>query len=252
MCSVIGMFASNTVYHLRTLERLVHEASIRGLHSNGFSIRGIGEDVRQRTPITTLHNVEIEDVFRAIPDTPHFIILGHWRYTTSDPGYPQPLVFDHPKHGSHVIAMNGVISQGPPEEWPKPEDKCECAPTVWTTRNDTEIAMRFIFAGRAGLHGGSWAMGFMAEDGDACFIRNGDRPLWRWHKAEATPDDVLHVVASTRDILVRSQMAGAEPIPPFCQYRLMQDDIKPVPHLFHLGLPDLQPTEAYKPMTVAL
>lgn len=221
MCGIIGFHGEGTTYNMRLLEKLVHESAYRGLHSCGFALQA----AQDGDWVVAHHgDASVKAMFSAIPAEGKFTLLYHTRYSTSGIGaqWPQPVVARNTIHGEHAIVMNGVISQDLNDKWPRPDGFTR----DWETQNDAEIAMRFIMHGEAGMHGGSYALGFMKTGHcDAWFLRNGDRPLYVY------ADDEVRVVASTADILRRCGKGGSL-MPPGVQYRISSNNYTPVPHLF--------------------
>lgn len=186
MCGLVGYISKNTPEHRDALTRLLIESAYRGLHSFGMVWQHEGKLslCHASNPDPNLISGMVQGTFR---DLPTICMMGHLRYCTSDPGWPLPIICD-----DVAIVLNGVISQETPSRWPNPSGE------PWQTGNDAEIALRYVFYGIPGQHGGSFAIGTMDAEGEQVWVRNGHRPLWFRH----TPEVTYH--CSTRDIAIRA------------------------------------------------
>lgn len=216
MCAIIGFVGPCNNHSTSVLQRLFTESSYRGKHSMGVAWWD-GHDVQV--------NLEFEPKLahvKALADAQgNFRVLGHCRYSTSSLKWPLPLLLR-----GNAIAMNGVISQDLPANWPGAELE------PYETGNDTEIALRYAEWEMTGEHGGSFAVGLLDKHGLA-FWRNGSRPLWHLPGLR----DGLCVVASTVDILRRSGLPSVDalPVPTGRAWKVEPYGLRKLVHTFDAG-----------------
>lgn len=220
MCGIIGFFGKPTHDNLKRVAKLWLESTYRGLHSHGFYVKPVGG------PPVMLINEPMSKLANLLSTmTEGFNLIGHTRYCTSDPETPQPIRLSTGPGKQVAIVLNGVISQETPDKWPHPTR----GDVPYATRNDAEIALRFIYAKALHELPGSWAFGVLDSDNDnAWFIRNGDRPLWAFRHAQ------FNMVASTCDIINRALGLDGlkELIPPGVQFSLSNGEYAQVPRVF--------------------
>ena len=205
MCGVIGFSGEPNIPLLR---KVFWESNIRGQHASGLSWFSEGELRTVRSPGPGAQ----DNLFREVQD--HLrdvrVLIGHARYSTSS------LKFNQPMSGTEMaIVHNGVISQELPERWPSLYGySCE-------TENDSELVLRCLENGKHPLLNfpeASMAACVLTKEG-LKFFRNGKRPLW----FSRSPSQV--VVASTRDILLRSGFGNPEPCYPGVEYQVSPDGL---------------------------
>jgi glutamine phosphoribosylpyrophosphate amidotransferase len=189
MCGVIGYVSKegdSESYFM--LEELIHESKIRGLHSFGVSFQnGPGYN--------TIKSRELDPLLITLNLYKPKSLIYHNRYSTSgDYHYPknnQPIADQ-----DLAVAVNGVISMKPKEEYEK-EFGVKCK-----SENDAEVLLRKIEQGEdlsqfLKAHPEiTCAMVYMK--GSKIFaLRNNKRPLhyFRWRNA-------IYVI-STKDIAIR-------------------------------------------------
>lgn len=189
MCGIVGFFSKNTnKEHISLLKRLLVESSIRGMHSYGISY--VVED-----SIETIKSLELKQIIESLPTSGG--IIFHSRYSTCYGDYKnlinaQPIEVE----GSISIAINGVISMKPKEEYEKEYDvKC-------ISDNDAEIFARALQKGITPNEFLSMPCGSIAavyiKNNNIYAIRNNYRPL-HWFNFK----DSAYVV-STKDVVVRA------------------------------------------------
>jgi glutamine phosphoribosylpyrophosphate amidotransferase len=207
MCGVIGFITKNrTQEQINLLKNLIIQSKIRGLHSFGYSF------YNDKT-ITTRKFFKIEDIINDINKCEYNTLIYHNRYSTSG---DWKIIENNQPITSEIgsIAMNGVLSMKPKEEYEK-EFNVKCK-----TANDAEIILRLLekplilgfdlerflevnkewsFASVMLLKNQLWA------------IRNNKRPLY-WFEF----NNAVYVI-STMDIVDRalSENIKLEVIPPF-------------------------------------
>lgn len=197
MCGIIG-FAS-PVPNPKLLSTLIEESSIRGLHATGFSY------LQDGILVTWIYKGPAEQAKKHIPPEVFSSsrVLGHFRYSTSDLEYNQPISDE-----SVSIIHNGVVSQADPSHWGQLYGlRCE-------GKNDSELILRATLAGQEPLQvfpEASMAVCQLNKD-TLSFYRNGKRPIW-YHHSEG-----CLIVASTKDILKRSSLEGGLECKPGVRY----------------------------------
>jgi glutamine phosphoribosylpyrophosphate amidotransferase len=199
MCGIIAYKSKvKTPEHIDTLLKLIYESKIRGLHSFGYSYF-------DRTMITKKLFV-LPSVIDDFAQSKSSGFIYHNRYSTSGDWKVidniQPL-----SDGDISIAMNGVISMAPREEFEK-EYNIKC-----TTENDSEIFLRLLLQGKDPeeiIHRmkGSCAVVWLNKN-NVYAIRNSHRPLHYFYKNEAI------FICSTSDIANRAVGAVTTEIKPY-------------------------------------
>lgn len=189
MCGIVAIHTKEFNFDTIMLyQALLRQSQIRGKHATGVSTSCDG---KLQTFIQPLSAEEfLDSTVMSFAHGKAVSIIGHCRYSTSDLEYNQPISTEE-----NSIAHNGVITQRLPENWEKAYGyKCE-------GKNDSELALRAIEAGKHPLHEfphSSIALVHLNNSGEVNFYRNGTRPLWfcgwqgHW------------IVASTADILNRT------------------------------------------------
>jgi len=186
MCGIIGFNTKQkNKKHQEVLLALIRESKIRGLHSFGYAY--------QETKIITKKLFELpnlDDFFNSNSNC----LIYHNRYSTSgdwkNEKNNQPITFDNIS-----IAMNGVISMKPKEEYEQEYDvKCE-------TENDSEIFLRLLqrLSPEQAIKkvGGSCAVVWL-KDKFLYAARNESRPLYHFKLLDA------NFFCSTADIAYRA------------------------------------------------
>lgn len=131
MCSVIGFVTRDgNEAAFMLLKELILESKIRGLHAFGVSYLADGS-------IMTMKSREIKPVIEEIRNIKPKALIYHNRYSTSgdfrDPDNNQPT-----HYGEISVAVNGVISMKPREEYEKDFGvSCKCD-------NDAEVLLRIL------------------------------------------------------------------------------------------------------------
>lgn len=210
-CGIVG-FQTHSLKneHVEEIFSVARESRIRGLHAFGISISSNGKIYTKKwskfPPVEEFNKLLAEHL-----DSPVRLIF-HSRYSTSwgwkDHRNNQPLSI-----GGISLALNGVISQAPCEEWKKLYDLDE-----FLTENDAEIFLRFIL--KQGLKKafekvkkgelGSVAAVLLAG-GELWGFRNERRPLhWFYYGGAAWFVSTVDIVerALERGILVHSLPPG--------------------------------------------
>jgi glutamine phosphoribosylpyrophosphate amidotransferase len=200
MCGIIAFKTKKkTTAHIQMLLKLIRESKIRGLHSFGYSY----VTSKILTQKFFALPIEIDDFAQSLSNE----FIYHNRYCTSgdwsNPNNNQPL---NSKRFS--IAMNGVISMKPKEEYEQEYDiKCY-------TENDSEVFLRLLEKGNSPESiikkiGGSCAVVWLDIDKNVFAIRNKDRPLHYFIKDKAA------FVCSTADIAQRALKVKTKEISPY-------------------------------------
>ena len=200
MCGIIAYKTKNkTLEHLDILLKLIYESKIRGLHSFGYSYF-------ENSIMTTIKSFSIPTELKTFYKSQSTEFIYHNRYSTSGDWHSemngQPIT-----HRDISIAMNGVISMKPRNEYEK-EYGIKCF-----TDNDSEIFLKLLeknISPEDIIHqiGGSCAVVWL--DGNKTYaIRNPHRPLHYFKKGDAI------FVCSTADIAYRAVGATTKEIPPY-------------------------------------
>lgn len=169
MCGIVGFYKRSFSYSdIARLTKLVKESKIRGLHSFGYS--EFGENgLRTLIKLSPIKEGEVRAAYERSK-----CIIFHNRYCTSgdwqNPINNQPIS----NQNSISVAMNGVISMAPKEEYEKEYDvKC-------VSENDSEIFLRLLERSSEEAISrtkGAWAAVYIKE-GELFAARNKYRPLF--------------------------------------------------------------------------
>jgi asparagine synthetase B (glutamine-hydrolysing) len=129
--------------------------------------------------------------------------IGHARYSTSDLEFNQPI-----SDSTLALVHNGVVTQADPSQWK------EKYGMNFLTRNDSEILFNYLKKGQwpdTHLNAASEAWFTLDSTNKMLAYRNGKRPLWYalFYDFKKAPHGT--VVASTRNILLRSIRAVEYP-----------------------------------------
>lgn len=174
MCGIVGYSNTNvTDKDLDILKKVIIASRIRGMHASGISWWD-GESIQSNikpVPIDTLMDSLTLSNFKYGKYNKAISLIAHTRYSTSDIQYNQPLV------GKRcAIAMNGVITQSPPETWLSTYGyECE-------TNNDAELLLQALENRNAPFiefPEASYAVVVLEPGGHVGAFRNPMRPLWR-------------------------------------------------------------------------
>ncbi len=190
MCGIIGFYTKQaTTENLYLLHNLMRESKVRGLHA--FGCVWYEKSTLQQNKWFNMPDKEWLNKFIGRKD---FKLIFHNRYSTSgnweNMKNNQPIIVQ-----DIAIAMNGVVTMKPPEEWRKEYDVfCE-------TENDAEIFLRLIEYGEKPLDilksiTGSFAA-VVLEDDVLYALRNSKRPLYWFYANKA-----IYII-STIDIAYR-------------------------------------------------
>lgn len=225
MCGIIGVYLEKiTPAQLEKVNHLILESSIRGIHATGVSFL-------QRGKITTIKSHLPAEKFIQERSLGHFkesdgglYLLAHTRYSTSDLRYNQPIGDEE-----LVISHNGVISQGDPKIWES------LFGFKTKTTNDSEL---IYVACKAGAHPLKVFRGSIAvcilQNKQLNFYRNEQRPLWFCQELNGV------VVASTKDILLRSGFQNPQECKMFTEYCCREGTLTSKEYPTPLGVMDLQ------------
>lgn len=199
MCAVIGAYLENPkAKDFDILEKVFRESSIRGLHATGVSwVRDgiIHTHISAKPAEQFLQEFPLE---HTINEDGNLYLIGHCRYSTSDLEYNQPLWND-----DIAVVHNGVVSQEMPENWKKLYGY-DCK-----TRNDTELILQTLVAGKSPLSEFSYSSMSVVElykEKTLRFYRNGKRPIY------FTSVDGGGIITSTKDIAVRAGLTDSTEI----------------------------------------
>jgi len=191
VCGIIGIYTEDYNEQVsRLLYQLAMESSIRGLHAFGWAYYSSNKIITNKQ-FGLPELVDLREI-----DKQHLKLIYHNRYSTSGDwkmmGNNQPITINN----DISVAMNGVITMAPPEEWAKKYE------LEFSTENDTEIFARFLEIGGdpeefVAHMKGSFAAVFLWK-GKLWALRNNRRPLhWFEHKNSV-------FVVSTQNIINRS------------------------------------------------
>lgn len=196
MCGVIGISIKDvTEEDFSLIENVFLQSMIRGKHATGVSYYNDNKIITIKEPVSVDKFLENNSPNNWLNGT-NIDCIGHIRYSTSDLNYNQPIASD-----KLSISHNGIITQEDPENW---KDKFGYSTT---TRNDSELILRclenkdIVFKT---FSGSSMAVCTLDYSGKITFFRNGQRPLYYGHLYNIFGKVRGTIVASTKDILVRS------------------------------------------------
>lgn len=191
---------------LEAFARILNQSRIRGKHATGIAWNAA--DGSQGVFRSTVLHETLAQLPGLLLRNPTMLI-GHTRYATSGdwrvPENNQPV-----SAAGMVLALNGVIDAGTKTEFEK----------RWQVRchadNDAEIFLRRIESGESATKFAKRIKGSLSccwidqrtDNPKGYAIRNARRPLWK-HET-----DTRTAFASTADIFARSNINGAEPLPP--------------------------------------
>lgn len=227
MCAVIGTFIKNpTQEDFDLLHKIFLESQIRGLHATGLSYVKNDKVITEKYPLAA--SKYPFNFSHYVNEDGNLYLVGHCRYSTSDLEFNQPISNDNIS-----VVHNGVITQEPPEQW-KELYGYDC-----TTRNDTELLLHTIEAGKSPLvewKDSSLGVCELHANKTLRFYRNGKRPLFL-----SSLENGGFVVTSTADISIR---AGINPsriqLLPYCFYYTADSSLEIEEDLVETDLPDLQ------------
>ena len=191
MCAVIGLHSKNYL-DINLLRSILNQSMIRGKHATGIAYLEDGMIQHKILPTNAKDFV--------LPDIQTKQLIAHCRYSTSDLDWNQPML-----SYKHQIALvhNGVITQQAPELW------SDIYGYEFATKCDSEIALRMWIDDKHPLELGeesSMACVVLDNSGQQAqmhFFRNNQRPLYFAIQSDTT------IVASTRDIMMRSGIASS-------------------------------------------
>lgn len=206
MCGLVGVYAKNTPEAWGEIEALVAEAQIRGKHSTGVSLL-IGNHFSgwiDAIPSRKFLHKNLSVIKAMCKDEEYLYQIWHTRYCTSGPEHNQPIIGNEKS-----VAVNGVISQAPPEEWIRiypPRDP-------YQTTNDAEILHRIREDDRDPFTSLNEEASFAAIElttgmypKQVIGYRNGKRPLYYVKTAQG------EYFVSTQQMVQRA-LKGARPKP---------------------------------------
>jgi len=200
MCGIIGYYSQNPVpEHFELFYSLAKEAKIRGLHAFGVSYYE-GDCIVTRKWFSFPNRDQMGPVCengRAIWHN-RYSTSGDWRVMANN----QPIDI-----GFISVALNGVITMAPKEEWEEEFGVC-CI-----SNNDAEILARIL---EKGVDPGKFASSIRGsvaavwlQGGKVWAVRNLQRPLHYFVASGAV------FVVSTVDIARRGAGVEPRPVPPF-------------------------------------
>ena len=200
MCGIVAYKAKEkTSEHIDVLLKLIYESKIRGLHSFGYSYF-------EHSIMTTIKTFTLPTDLELFTKSSSKEFIYHNRYSTSGDWHTeingQPIT-----HRDISIAMNGVVSMKPRNEYEK-EYNIKCF-----TDNDSEIFLQLLLQGKdpeeiIHLIKGSCAVVWL--DGKSVYaIINSHIPLHYFYKYEAM------FICSTSDIARRAVGAVTTEVKPY-------------------------------------
>lgn len=189
MCGVVGLLSKQGAVKIEVVKNLLIESQIRGKHATGIcwvDDEGIHSESRPQPAMQFVEGFEWSKLSTAKA------VIGHTRYSTSDPLYNQPIFTENACGTVH----NGVITQAAPGSW-----AVECM-----TKNDSEILHRCLSEGKDifSYYPKASVSALHLNSEEMIVVNNSRRPLQRYE------DDEAVVYASTRDIFRRAMGVDSE------------------------------------------
>lgn len=212
ICAIVGFVSRGGEGH-EQLIRVLWQSRVRGLHAFGMTYidRHTGD---MRTAKYFALESLVADVRRLLPPR----LIFHARYSTSgdyrDHANNQPIDVNL----GTSLAFNGIISMMTKEQME------EFWGVKLETYNDGEIFLRHVHAGGDPVEfvrtmKGAFAGVWMKSNGLMYALRNTRRPAW------SARTDYAVIVASTKDILERAQIAGAEELDARTLYSVTEEGL---------------------------
>lgn len=208
MCGVIGIYSHENIDQ-KIIKTLLNQSMIRGKHATGIS--WIEEHNDKKSKIKHKIVKYSADKFD-LPQIKTKCLIAHCRYSTSDLKYNQPIISNN-----IAIAHNGVVTQADPSRWE------EMYQMSFDTKCDSEILLKHYAKDIHPLHvEGSMACVILDAKNSPTinFFRNEQRPLYF-----AKADDIYYI-ASTKDILTRSNIKNITKTDCCINYSLSSSGLK--------------------------
>jgi len=205
MCGIVAYKSKNKIpKHIDILLKLIHESKIRGLHSFGYSYL-------DNSHVVTKKAFDLPSSIDDFAQSKATGFIYHNRYSTS--GDWKVIDNIQPLSTRDIsIAMNGVVSMAPIEEYEKQYGiKC-------STENDSEIFLQLLLQDKDPeeiIHQMKGSCAVVWLNGNKVYaIRNSHRPLHYFYKDEAI------FICSTSDIAHRAVGAKTTEIKPHKLFNL--------------------------------
>ncbi len=226
MCGIIGVYLEHvTPIQLEKITKLVHESAIRGIHATGISYLQNKKIITIKDHKAGYNFPQVCNIVDRMNYDGGLYMIAHTRYSTSDLRYNQPIGDEE-----HVIAHNGVISQANHKVWKK------LFGLTTETSNDSELIWACIHTGTHPfkMFKGSMAVCVLNKNKIMNFFRNDQRPLWFQQELNGV------VVASTKDILLRSGFSEPKKCNMFTNYIMREGTLTSQLYETPEGIVDLQ------------